>query len=59
LLRHLLDRLPDTGRDVVHANVHRLNLPARSAAKRCGLGSVAAWWFVGLGSETGTMRLQW
>ncbi len=59
LLRALLDRLPDTGRDVVHAAVHRLNLPARSTARRCGVGPLAGWWFAALGPETDDMALQW
>ena len=59
LLRALVDRLPDGGRDSVHGPVHRLNLPARNTARRCGIVPVAGWWFASLGAEPDDMALRW
>lgn len=49
LQRHLIDALPDHGRDALYGTIHGSNLPSLRTATRCGRTIAETWWFLRLG----------
>ena len=48
LQRHLVDVLPDRGRDCLWGTIHGTNAPSLRAALRSGREIIETWWFVDL-----------
>jgi L-amino acid N-acyltransferase YncA len=46
LQRHLIEALPDHGRDCLWGTIHRTNAPSLRTALRCGRRVVETWWFL-------------